>query len=353
MKNNTVPKSKKILRHREESSLIRRRGDLIKIASLTLAMTLFFGSFTKVNAQATQQGLTAIPPRLEINVKPDGVSSQTIKVRNESSQERTIKVSIEDFIVNDNEGTPTIVSSTKEDNRWAASNWIQVSPSSIRLKGGETKSLVLTVMPPKNALPGGHYAMVIHSPDDQVSVLNSTGAAIQTRVGTLVYITIDGKIKQNARITDFTAPKFLEYGPVDFEAVINNLSDVHINPIGHIAISNIFGQNVINLPLNDTNIFPYTSRTFLNKFDRKWLFGRYKANLQAGYGTAGGLLAATVFFWVIPWRIMILVATAAVLLFVLIKLVKQTNPPKKDSPKVEKLEEELSELKKKYKDSKN
>jgi len=101
---------------------------IIQIAFLLLAFSTIYHLQSKISFAQIVEGLSAIPPRLEITVKPDGVVSQTIKVRNESSQEKNIIISIEDFIVNDDKGTPTIVSSTKEDNRWAASNWIQVSP---------------------------------------------------------------------------------------------------------------------------------------------------------------------------------------------------------------------------------
>lgn len=325
----------------------------------TITKSLFFLSFfalalntsPSVNAQSAL-GLSAIPPRLDVTIDPGKVITKEIKVRNESSSERVISTSVSDFIVNTNDGTPLRVETDETQNRWAASNWVQISPTELKLKPGETKSLTLSVLAPDDAIPGGHYAMVLHSPKNEI-VLNATGSSIETNVGTLVYITVNGDIKQDARITDFSAPTFLEYGPVDFTATIRNESDIHINPIGHIAISDSFGKNVINLPLNNLNIFPYTSRTFENKLDQKWLFGRYKASLQAGYGTAGGLLAATIFFWVIPWKIILLVLAAIVLLFVLIKLIGQTNPPKKDPQKLQELEDELSELKKKYKDSKN
>lgn len=326
----------------------------LKLTSLLLLLATNYSLFTLPARAQDTQGLSAIPPRLEITVKPDGVTTQTIKVRNESKIEKNIIISIEDFVVNDDLGTPTIISSTKEDNRWAASSWIQVSPSSVKLKGGETKSLVLTVMPPKNALPGGHYAMVIHSPDASASLLDSTGASIQTKVGTLVYITIPGKIRQDATVKDFTAPKFSEFGPIDFKTTIQNLSDIHIKPAGNIAVTNMFGLKTANLQFNDkgVNVFPGKIREFENQLAKKWLFGRYKAELSAVYGTAGGVATAVLFFWVIPWRFLILVGTAAIIIVVIILSLKKKTGDKSrvEEEKVDELEKELETLKKKYKD---
>lgn len=325
----------------------------ISITSLLLLAALFSNNST-VNAQVST-GLSAIPPRLEINAQPDGANTQVIKVRNESQETKTIKVSVRDFIVTDNKGTPNFIDNLSENinNRWAASSWIQVSPSTLTVKPGETKSLTLTVLAPANALPGGHYASVVYTPES-ASLYNSiTGASIQTNVGTLVYITVPGDINQSATIQSFTAPKFSEFGPIDFKSTVKNSSDIHIQPVGSITIKNWLGGKTAQLPLEATNIFPYTTRNFENTLDKKWLFGRYKATLNAVYGTAGGVVAATIFFWVIPWRLLILAAAGIGIIIALILILK--NKPKKtklntSNDEVAELEKELEALKKKYKD---
>lgn len=325
---------------------------IIKTSLLLLILSSSCVFLTKKVIAQTSSGLSAIPPRLEITVKPDAVSSQIIKVRNESNEEKTINIKIEDFIVKDNKGTPIIVDKNESSNRWAASNWIAVSPSVVKLKAGETKSLTLIVTPPKDALPGGHYAMVVHSPEQNVTFsTEGTGSSVQTNVGSLIYITIPGDITQNAKVTNFSTESFSEFGPVDFKTTIKNLSDIHINPKGNISITNMFGLETAKLNLEDLNIFPSLSRDYQNTLNKKWLFGRYKAELSANYGTAGGVLTAAVFFWVIPWRLLILVGTAIAIIVVIILVIK--NQPKKgqdDQNKVDELEKELEDLKKKYKD---
>jgi len=315
-----------------------------------LLVILFALTKTNVHAQSSV-GLSAIPPRLEVTVKPDGVVTEIVKVRNESNQERIISTEIRDFIVTDNIGTPVILNNLDDSsNRWAASNWIQISPTSVKLKPGETKNLSLTVLPPKNALPGGHYAMIIYGPD-KASSINSTGASIQANVGTLIYITIPGNIKENAIVQSFTAPKFSEFGPINFNATIKNSSDIHIQPVGAITIKNWFGFKTAQLALEPTNIFPYTSRDFQNTLNKKWLFGRYQANFQAIYGTTGALVSATIFFWVIPWRLLILTLVALAIIVTIVILTK--NKPKNtpdSSGEVAELEKEIADLKKKYKD---
>ncbi len=306
-----------------------------------------FRLLSPVYAQSAY-GLTAIPPRLEFTVSPGKAVSHEIKIRNESTEEKNITISIKDYIVTDNKGTPVAVDE-KVSNRWSAASWVQVSPTRLRLRAGETKSLMVSILAPDNALPGGHYAMVLETANNDVS-FNQTGAAIEANVGTLLYITVPGAITEDARITSFDVPFFSEFGPITLKTTVANFSDIHIAPQGIIAITNWLGGKTANLDLVPTNIFPGASRDFTNTLDRKWLFGRYKAQFLASYGTTGQALAATVFFWVIPWRLILLSLTIIVLVALIIVLNNQkkrldTLPPTPSEP-----DPELNNLKKKYKD---
>ncbi|HWS48919.1 MAG TPA: hypothetical protein VN174_02645 [Candidatus Methanoperedens sp.] len=322
-----------------------------KTQTTIIALFALFLSVSPIYAQQSTLGMSAIPPRLEINAKPGDVITKEIKVRNESKNEKYIDTSIQDFIVTDNIGTPLqIENSDQSTNRWTASSWIQVSPSKIRLKPGETKSLVLTVITPEDAIPGGHYAMVLHTPNNEVTI-SQTGAAIQTNVGTLVYITIPGEITENASIKEFSAPKFSEYGPINFKTTITNLSDIHITPAGSVNIYNMFGLKTSSLKLENTNIFPYTSREFLSTHDQKFMLGRYKAQINAAYGTTGQLLSATIFFWVIPYKVIAIIILTIIIILIL-KTKFKKSPSATITPKIEELERELEELKKKYQDRK-
>ena len=324
----------------------------LKLASSLLILTSqLWLSAPKALAQNTV-GLTTMPPRVEdIIIEAGQAETREIKVRNDSSVDRYITTSFKDFVVTDESGTPVQLGEVDaEQSRWAASSWLQISPTRFSLKPGETKSLMLTVIAPDNATPGGHYAMVLFTPDT-LNLLNNTGSVVQSNVASLVYITIPGDIKEDATVNSFTAPKFSEYGPVDINTMITNLSDVHITPQGSIKITNMLGGTTANLPLDNTNIFTYTSRELQNTLGKKWLFGRFKAQLQAAYGTQGQALTATLFFWVIPWRLIILLITLISIITSLIIIIRNQKSDQGDQDNhIHQLEKELETLKNKYKD---
>jgi hypothetical protein len=307
-----------------------------------------------VHAQSAL-GLSAIPPRLEITAKPGEVVTKELKLRNEAATTRTITTNVKDFIVSDTDGTPTQVDSADIDNRWAASDWVHLSPTSFSLKPGETKGLTVSIIVPEDAAPGGHYAVVLHNPQNE-AVLSETGSSIETNVGTLLYITVPGDVRQEARLDKFSAPKFSEFGPIPISTAITNLSDIHIAPKGSIKITNWFGGTTSDIPLPTFNIFPYTNRLFDTTLPQKFLFGRYKAQLNAAYGTAGGLVTGVIYFWVIPWRIILLVIISITLIGALFYLLKnthnsQTKDNDEDLPPIED-DSQVNQLKNKYRDRK-
>jgi len=316
---------------------------------LLISLPYLLSQASLVQAQSVM-GLSAVPPRLDITVNPGEIITKEIKIRNESNLLKIISSSTKDFIVTNDSGTPVPLEEEVEiENRWAASAWLHLSETKFKLKPGETKSILLTVIAPDNALPGGHYSMVIHSPDNE-AVLSETGSSVITNVGSLIYITVPGDIKQDAQLRQFSAPNFQEYGPVKFATNIHNLSDIHITPVGQITIKNWFNKAIAQLPIDGYNLFPYTSKDYQSTLDKKWLFGRYQADLVTAYGNAGGVLTGTIFFWVLPWRLMILVTIALIIIGVLSWILIRRPTPPHQSEEVESLEKELEALKKKYRD---
>ncbi len=105
--------------------------------------------------------------------------------------------------------------------------------------------------------------------------------------------------------------------------------------------------------LQNINIFPFTSRDFTVSLNKQLLLGRFKAILTAAYGTAGQVATATIFFWVIPYKLIITLIAIFIVIVLIVKLKKINEQEMENSqPKIVELEQELETLKKKYKDRK-
>ena len=102
----------------------------------------------------------------------------------------------------------------------------------------------------------------------------------------------------------------------------------------------MLGDNLANLPLDEKNIFPETERAFQNTIPTKWLIGRYKANLQATYGSQGKTLQTTIYFTVFPVMLSIYILIFLIaLIFIVRHFAKKNKKHEKD------LEIEIAKLK--------
>lgn len=272
------------------------------LLSITLAW-LLFTHLRQASAQEILRTFTVSPPVIETTIKPGGYMEGKMKIFNESTTPLTFDASLQDFIVDNDEGRPTILQEDTLSNKYSASSWIAVYPHTFTVQPRERFEVSYYINVPQNARPGGRYATVVFKPRSSLSVAG-TGTAVQTQIGSLFYISVDGPITEKAEVTKFDAKRFVENGPISVFTSIKNLSDLHIKPKGYIKVTNMLGKQSYVTPLKEYNIFPEAQRNYENTFGKKFMFGRYKAELIASYGKNNNLpLTATIYFWVFPWKI--------------------------------------------------
>ncbi len=327
-----------------------------KLLPLFLITLSLFGLFLLVPQSVLAQGentgsdaplsLTAIPPRLgddgSLVAKPGETLHTQIRVRNTSSEPVHVGTIIEDFIVEEDGRTPIPVLG-QNDSRWSMSQWIVLDGANQMVPSGESQTISVLIHVPEDALPGGRYAMIMHEPKTNPT-LGQTG--INQRVGTLVYLRIAGEVNEEAFLRNIKVPSFLEYGPVPLKFSVENLSDIHIRPTAKVAIFDMFGQEKSQITFESQNVFPYTMREFSDTWQTTWGFGRYRAEITAVYGSQSKALTQTVFFWILPIKLILIVV---LLFFVLLTLwlwfLRRRRARKQaDTTYVAMLEERMKEL---------
>lgn len=306
--------------------------------NILLFFVFFLFSFlgNKVSA-ASSMALTATPVRLgddfSISLSPGEKKQVQVKVRNGSSDPVILQSSAIDFVVGDDGATPLVVDKIQSNNRWSLASWLTLAPAENKLASEEMATVNVLIEVPKDALPGGHYAMIYHSPINEVKPEDSSsGSGISQRVGTLLYVVVKGPINEEAYINRFDWPKFLENGPVKFSLNIDNQSDIHISAKPVLKIYNLFGKEVANIELESKNIFPKSERSFLGSWDRIWGFGYYKAVVEAAYGSQGQVVTAVSSLFMIPVKIILLVLILVLIgVTLFLSIQKRRNANKKVS----------------------
>lgn len=325
---------------------------ILTFFSLAFLLITYHVSHITAYAQTSSKVMTVIPPRLEISAKPGETVRKIVQFRNESENTAYLAVVAKDFIVSNNTGQPDFVDA-RVSGRWAASSWLKINNSSLSVSPKSLANVNVTINIPQDALPGGHYAGILYEAKGLASPFGKgvgAGSAITQVVGTLVYINVAGPITENATVKKFEVPGFSEYGPIPFTTEINNLSDVHIKPVGQITVRNLFGQVATQLTLDERNIFPGASLLYSNTWPEKLLIGRFRADLEVAYGS-GRALKATAFFWVFPWKIALIIVLTIILIgliaYLAYKKIKSRQEELED--KLAEEEKEISKLKEELK----
>ena len=323
---------------------MEKRSYLNKNKKLFLLVVIFVGFLLAFNKASA---LTISPARLEISGDPGQTLTEKMFLINEDNVPETFYSSYANFEAEGETGNPAFVSATDD-----LGTWMSTQPT-ITLQAGESQNVPFTVTIPKNATPGGHFAVVFWG----TGAVQPGSVGIGSKTGLLVLLSVNGNVKESAGLLNFnTLNKQFWFStlPVSFEYRFNNAGGDRIKPTGSLTIRDTIFLPAQVLDANPAagNILPGSTRrfqvdwinytrpsdyvaptNFFKKFSStvyyQWMnfaVGLYSANMNVAYGTKGEHVGGTVFFFVFPWQ---LVLVMIVVLFILIwgggTLIKRYN----------------------------
>lgn len=312
----------------------KRNLFIITGLSLIALATGLFVSTTIASAQATSgggQALEIAPPVIILTADPGQTIKTKISLRDVSSSSLVVSSQVNDFVASGEDGVPKILfNDSGESSPYSIKNWISFI-SDLTLKSKQIESLPLTITVPANAAPGGYYGVVRFTATP--AELKSTGVSLSASLGALILLRVNGEVKENLTIEEFSINKngttgtIFESTPIQFVERLKNNGNIHEQPTGQVTITDMFGKKVavVNVNSSSNNILPQSIRKFEAPLDsavigNKMLFGRYTADLSITYGANKQVITQTITFWVIPFTliavaIILLVATFLVLRF--------------------------------------
>ena len=300
--------------------------------------------------------VTVGPAKLDYSVNPGDIIEGQFFVMNEGNETQTFYPVFEKF---KEENGEKIFLKEKSD----LATWIKTD-SSVILGPGAQKDVAFKIEIPKDAGPGGHFAVVWWGtvpPGDGGQV------AIAVRAGILLLIRVSGDIQEEGRILSFQAAnskKIFWSAPVSFQVVFNNDGNVHLKPAGTITIKNILGRVSGEITVNPyaLQVLPQSKRTFEEKWTPpRFAFGLYKAKANFIFGESRKNVSQGFWFLLIPLKTLVLIILIlAMILFILPLGIKKYNQwivakysgqPPPEPPEPPKIPEFIPETKKESKKS--
>lgn len=295
-----------------------------RITAILVAIFIMIIAPLSASAATGPVGLQVAPAIVDINAERGKSYDIKIKVTNSTTSDQEYFATVNDFKAKDETGNPEFISDEKAPSSASIVKWIQPI-TSFKLNPNQTKEVVAKMVVPADAEPGGHYGIIRFGNQPPSAV--QSGASLSASAGPLVLVRVDGEIKESLTVADFYAQKgnkkatTFEYGPIDFVQRLTNNGNVHVKPSGNIVITNMFGSQVANIPVNGNNgnILPNSTRRFEQRLDSKWMFGRYTAKMSLSYGSSGGTISGVLTFWVIPYKLVIAGLLSLILIIFLMR----------------------------------
>lgn len=308
--------------------------------------------------QAADKPLNLITSPLPINLEttPGHTVSTDLRVKQNGGDTERLKVTLMKFGAYGDEGKPQLLDRQPGDDYF---DWVKFDKTSFDAPSNVWETVHMTINVPKTAAFGYYYAVVFsRAGDDKATAGSQPVEAING--GSAVLVLLDADVpgaKRSLELDSFQSDhRFYEFLPATFSTKFTNNGNIHVVPHGNIFITK-GNKQVASIDLNDQqgNILPSSNRIYPNdwvdgfphyentvvdgkvKTDAKgktvqhlvWgnggdgakdfkphlRFGRYTAHLFAVYddGTRDVPLEASVTFWVVPWRFLLVILVIVVL----------------------------------------
>lgn len=320
------------------------------VVRVVLGLVLFAFTISLAPApHAAAAGFNVItsPLPIKLSVKPGQTTTTELRIKNQNTTAEGIKVGLMKFGATGENGTPTIDDLTAKDEY---GSWVTFSPSSFLAQPNVWYTIKMTIKVPASAQLG-YYMAVTFSPANVPGAPDAT--TLKGSAATLVLLDVQsGNTKRELELVSFTSKHMLyEYLPASFSVRVRNKGNIYTSPTGNIFIERS-GKPIDTIDVNAIggSVLPQTNRTFVvpwnNGFPRfvdrivdgkpvpdgkgqnsqslswdfsqanKFRFGKYTARLLLVYdnGKQDVPLQSTLTFWVIPWKIMLVLL---LLLFVI------------------------------------
>ncbi len=283
---------------------------------LFLSLMVFPGMVFAKGISGQSLGMIISPPVFSnITANPGGIVSNVIKVYNTSPNPLNITMQVDNYSAIGDNGAVQLQNSN-QNSQYSLASWISVSPRNLYILPNSYKYVNFTINIPINAQPGSRFASIVAFASGRNTV---TGSQVGTKIGSLILLTIAGNAKVDAILNRFSVSNFISNnGVLTFTQLIKDTGNVTLRPTGSVVITNMFGQKVTTIPLQQRDIIPNAVRKTEETLNTNGYFGVYTASLFVNYNSEGkgGNLFKSITFYVIPINEIIIIILIILVLFI-------------------------------------
>jgi hypothetical protein len=291
------------------------------IAFVAVMSLIGLTSFTGVLAQDQPigSGLSISPTRTDLVVNEGSSAELNISIKNVTGGNIIARAFINDFEPDGVTGEPRLI--TEEGVRSAASiRDFVIGLDDVPLGIDETKDIAMTVDIPAGASPGAYFGVIRYQAvpvDEEGNETTDPGqVALTASVGSIVLVEVPGDIRSQIEIKNLSAYVGDDRGtiftkqPTHLGIEIENLGNGFARPLGKIRLENMFGSEIVNYEVNNTNprgvVIPDSTRVFRDEVSGISTPGRYTISADISPTNGGEVYSVSSTFWYLPtWFLLV------------------------------------------------
>lgn len=285
-----------------------------------LSLSLF--CCLSISDARAENNITISPYIIDETTKPRDILKYKIKFSNPNNYKVDIFPLVNDLDPNGGRVTYNDAYEIPEKN--SVMRWVRIKRGfEIMPQSEHEEELEIHVSP--DADPGKRFGQIIfaqgkNESEGESSYLSGSQPKLQLN------LLISDMSVEKAQIISFIPEKqFFIKPPVNFILQLANSGNTNLVPKGQIRIYDRRGREVDTIEVNkkDNQIEPEKTLGLKVEWQKPLAMGKYKAKLELEYGSKYKRdLSDAVFFWVIPWRTMLvflgLMCVLAILLIILL-----------------------------------
>jgi hypothetical protein len=157
--------------------------------------------------------------------------------------------------------------------RTEAYQWVQFEKTKFHLKAGERVDVTYSVTVPSMATPGGHYAVLFAETQPTNGATESV--VRKKRVGSLLYMTVSGDIKEKGSLVGVDAQGVQTKKPIRANLRVKNDGNVHYMANIRAYYQDLFGAKKFQLN-QEAMVLPETVRAIPMTWESAPYFGIFK-----------------------------------------------------------------------------
>ena len=285
------------------------------VLSLVLVLALLIVFIVAPTAFSIDSGIQISPLTFNFDITPGESKEGKINIHNYNNEAINYTTEVELFSAVSEEGAPSFKQADKKEGLTSLVDWITILENKEgAIEPKQSVEIPFKIDIPLGAEPGGHYA-AIFAKQIIKNAEGQTQLGIASRVGALVLVSVPGATKKSAKISEFSPPKIVWKGPVDFSLKVENTGTVHYDSAGSVKIKPLWGAES-SIDLGTHTLIPQSPRLYKGTWGNKYPFGYYKLTASAKDGNGGDVTKEAI-LWAIP-LIIVLPILAAMIIIILI-----------------------------------